>query len=49
MKAIAELRAEDPSSAGEWQDWRLEILDHLDQTVQVMPLDDLHWRSPSQH
>lgn len=49
MKTIAELRAEDPSTAAEWQDWRLEIIDSSGQTVQIIPLDDPNWMFPSQH
>jgi hypothetical protein len=49
MKAIKELRAEEPSSEVEWQGWRLEITDAAGQTVQAIPLDSPLWELPSQH
>jgi hypothetical protein len=49
MKAIEELRAEDPSAMAEWQGWWLEIIDHSGQTVQSIPLDRPLWKLPSQH
>ena len=39
MEMVEELRAEDPSAAGEWQGWRLEIADASGRTVHTMPLD----------
>ncbi len=39
MEMIEELRAEDPSSASEWQGWRLEIVDSAGRMVHTMPLD----------
>ena len=39
MEMIEELRTEDPSAAGEWQGWRLEIADASGRTVHTMPLD----------
>ena len=41
MEIIEELRAEDPSTAGEWQGWRLEIVDSCGRVVHSMVLDDL--------
>ena len=41
MKAVEELRAQDPSNSDEWQGWRLEIVDSTGQAVQVIPLDVL--------
>ena len=38
MEMIEELRAEDPSSVGEWQGWRLEIVDSSGRMVHAMPL-----------
>jgi hypothetical protein len=38
LKAIAELRAEDPSSSQEWQGWRLEIVDESGHILKSVPL-----------
>ena len=40
MKAIEELRAEDPSSSHEWQGWRLEIVEASGWTVHSLSLDE---------
>ena len=39
MEMMEELRTEDPSAAGEWQGWRLEIVASSGQTIHTMPLD----------
>ena len=39
MEMMEELRAEDPSAAGKWQGWRLEIVASSGQTIHTMPLD----------
>jgi hypothetical protein len=40
MRAIEELRIEDPSSSGEWQGWRLEIVDASGLIVRSIPLSN---------
>ena len=39
MKAVEELRAEDPSSSQEWKGWRLEIVDASGRLVHSLSLD----------
>lgn len=41
MTAVEELRAQAPTDSGEWQGWRLEIVDASGRAVQVIPLDML--------
>ena len=39
FEAIQELRAEDISSLGEWQGWRLDIIDGSGNLIQSLSLD----------
>lgn len=39
MKAIEELRAQDPLGAEDWRGWSLEIVDGSGRTVRSLPLD----------
>jgi hypothetical protein len=38
MKAIEELRAQDPLAAEDWRGWSLEIVDASGRTVRSLPL-----------
>lgn len=38
MRAIEELRAQDPLAAEDWQGWSLEIVDASGRTVRSLPL-----------
>ena len=37
--AIAELRQEDPAAVGEWQGWRLDIIDDSGNLIHSLALD----------
>jgi len=39
FEAIEELRGEDPSSFGEWQGWKLDIIDGSGHLIHSLPLD----------
>jgi hypothetical protein len=41
LEAVEELRAQAPTSSGEWRGWRMEIVDGSGRAVQVIPLDAL--------
>lgn len=46
MRAIEELRAQDPLAAEDWQGWSLEIVDASGRTVRSLPLsspDSKRW------
>ncbi len=41
MRAIEELRAEEPSTGADWQGWRLEVTDASGQMIGSLPLSDI--------
>ena len=49
FEAVAELRQEDAAASGEWQGWRLDIIDGSGDLIHSLPLDSPAPDSSSHH